>query len=36
MRKKIEEMARTILEKNKKIGNLQERYDREVAKNKQL
>lgn len=34
MRKKIEEMAKTIVEKNKKISTLQQKYDNEAARNK--
>lgn len=34
MRKKIEEMAKTIVEKNKKISVLQQKYDKEATRNR--
>jgi uncharacterized coiled-coil DUF342 family protein len=36
MRQKIEEMAKTIVEKNKKISAIQEKYDRQVVRTKEL
>lgn len=36
MKQKIEELAKTIVEKNKKIAMVQEKYDRQVARTKEL
>jgi len=36
MKQKIEELARTIVEKNRKIAQIQDKYDRQVAKTQQL
>ena len=36
MKQKIEELARTIVEKNKKISGLQDKYERQVKKTKDL
>jgi hypothetical protein len=32
MKKKLEDMARTIVDKNKKIAQIQDKYDRQVLK----
>lgn len=36
MKQKIEELAKTIVEKNRKIAQIQDKYDRQLQKTQEL